>query len=340
MRFPMPTVSIIVPVYNAEVYLHKCINALLSQSFEDFELILVNDGSKDKSGAICDEFSANDNRIKVIHKENGGVSTARNCGLDNATGKYIMFCDSDDFIKQDFCAPLVNLANGNEDCLVLAGITELRDNADEKDNLCPAFPEGAKITLSNKEFYDLFVKLNLSAPFLLMHMPYNKLFSRRIIEENHLRFDTSIHYNEDFIFNLLYLDKVSSVKIHNKSIYNYYTDAPGSLCKRYFEDIINMFRAKEDVLKSVILDKATDKNGARTVYYTMVFDDTNRAINNTFSPANPASEKDKTRYCTTLIRHKRFRQSLKYADTKAYNSKYIFSLRFGSFGLVRLLKKL
>ncbi len=336
----MPTVSIIVPVYNAQAYLHKCIDSLLSQSFQDFEIILVNDGAKDNSGSICDEYAAKDNRIKVIHKENGGVSTARNCGLDNATGKYIMFCDSDDFIMQDFSAPLVALAEEDDDCLVLAGITERKDDDSAKDVLCPAYAEGETVTMSNKEFCDLFVKLSLSSIFLLMNMPYNKLFSRKVIEENHIRFDTSIHYNEDFIFNLQYLDKVSRVKIYNKSIYNYYLDAPGSLCKRYFADIINMFRAKEDVLKSVILDKATDKEGARTVYCTLVFDDTNRAIKNTFSPSNPASEKEKTQYCTKLIRHKRFRNAIKYANKKTYNSIYVLLLKLGNYGLVRLLKKL
>ncbi len=336
----MPTVSIIVPVYNAQDYLHKCLDALLSQSYEDFEIILVNDGSKDKSGSICDKYAAKDNRIKVIHKENGGVSTARNCGLDHATGKYIMFCDSDDYIMQDFSAPLVALAQNDVDCLVLAGITTIKDNQNTKDLLCPQYAEGDTPTMSNIEFCDLYVKLNLESSFTLMNMPYNKLFSRKVIEENNIRFDTSIHYNEDFIFNLQYLDKVSRVKIYNKSIYNYYLDAPGSLCKRYFADIIHMFRVKEDVLKAVIFDKATDKEGARTVYYTLVFDDTNRAINNTFSPANPASDREKNRYCTKLIRHKRFKAALKYADTKAYNSRYVASLKFGNFGLVRLLKKM
>ncbi len=336
----MPTVSIIVPVYNAKNYLHKCIDALLSQNFDDFELILVNDGSKDESGKICDEYATKDNRIKVIHKENGGVSSARNRGLDEASGKYIMFCDSDDYIKEEFCAPMVELAKGDNDCLVIAGITKIRDTKTLSDDLCPEYEEGATVTLTNKEYCDLYVKLNLKEPFLLTNMPYNKLFCREIIEKHHLRFNTQIHYNEDFIFNLQYLQKVSRVKIYNKSIYHYYLDAPGSLCKKYFKDIINMFRAKEDVLKSVIIDNATNQKDALKVWYTMVFDDTNRAINNTFSPSNSASKKIKTKYCTKLIRDKRFRKSLKIADTKGYNRLYIHSLKLGSFGLVQALKKL
>ncbi|MBQ4104917.1 MAG: glycosyltransferase family 2 protein [Clostridia bacterium] len=335
----MLSISIIVPVYNAQNYLHKCLDSLLSQTFEDFELILVNDGSKDNSGQICDEYAARDSRVKVIHKENGGVSSARNAGLDHAQGKYIMFCDSDDYIYPDFCKPLYTLAEGDENCLVLAGITEIRDDGSKKDNLCPKYGEGESVNLSKQEFCDLYVELNLKAPFTLMNMPYNKLFSRKVIEDNHIRYNTKIHYNEDFIFNLDYLEKVDCVKIYNKSIYNYYLDAPGSLCKRYFDDIIEMFHAKEDRVKSVVLDNSTDREGAHRVWCTMVFGDTHRAINNTFSKANPASDKEKTRYCTALIRDERFKVALKGADTKGYNKMHVRLLHLGNYGLLRFLEK-
>jgi len=216
----MATVSIIVPVYNAEKYLEKCISSLLNQNFSDFELILVNDGSKDNSGKICDEYAKADKRIKVFHKENGGVSSARNRGIDEAGGKYIMFCDSDDYIKEEFCAPLVSLANEDEDCLVIAGITKIKDDGSLKDDLVCEYSEGTSEVLTNREFCDLYVKLNRKQPFYLVNMPYNKLFSKKIIDKHNLRFNTEIHYNEDFIFNLEYLDKVSTVKIYNKSIYN------------------------------------------------------------------------------------------------------------------------
>lgn len=335
----MPTVSIIVPVYNAENYLHKCINSLLNQNFSDFEIILVNDGSKDASGSICDKFAHSDNRIKVIHKENGGVSSARNRGLDEASGKYIMFCDSDDFVKEEFCAPMLNLANDDEDCLIFSGITELWEDK-SRELLCPAYPEGESVILTNNEFCDLFVELNLCNQFTLMNMPYNKLFSRKVIEKHNLRFDTDINYNEDFIFNLLYLDKVSSVKIYNKSVYNYYMDAPGSLCKKYVPNMMDIYRIKEDVLKEVIIDKASDQKNAHIVWCTFVFNDTNRAINNTFSSSNPATKKEKTKYCTKLIRDKRFKLSLKSAITKGYNPLYLKALKLGNFSLVLFLKKI
>ena len=335
----MPIVSIIVPVYNAQDYLHKCINSLLNQSFSDFEIILVNDGSKDNSKEICEEFAKSDNRIKVIHKENGGVSSARNCGIDEACGKYIMFCDSDDFVKEDFCKPLVELAEGKEDCLVLAGITEIHDGIN-KDDLCAKYPEGEKLTLSNQDFCDLYVELNLKGQFLLMNMPYNKLFSRSVIEKHHLRFDTKINYNEDFIFNILYLEKVSEVKIYNKSIYNYYMDTPGSLCKKYVENLIDIYHIKEDVLKSVIINKASNQHDARIVWSTFVFNDTNRAINNTFSPSNPANNRERVKYCNKLIRNKEFQKSIKYANKNGYNKLYVLMLRLRNYRLIQLLKKI
>ena len=103
-----PKISVIVPVYKAEKYLHRCVDSILSQTFTDFELILVNDGSPDNCGAICDEYAQKDNRVRVFHKENGGVSSARNLGLDNAKGEWITFVDSDDWLKPGCLEQLTN----------------------------------------------------------------------------------------------------------------------------------------------------------------------------------------------------------------------------------------
>ena len=97
-----PKISIIVPVYNAEQYLRRCIDSILNQSFTDFELILIDDGSKDKSSDICDEYAAKDSRVRIFHKENGGVSSARNVGLDNSCGEWVAFVDADDEIEDGY----------------------------------------------------------------------------------------------------------------------------------------------------------------------------------------------------------------------------------------------
>lgn len=102
-----PLISIIVPIYNSEKTLKKCLNSIINQTYVDWELLLINDGSKDNSGNICDEYAIIDRRIKVFYKENGGVSSARNLGLDNACGDWVTFCDSDDFVFPDWLSNYV-----------------------------------------------------------------------------------------------------------------------------------------------------------------------------------------------------------------------------------------
>ena len=115
-----PTVSIIVPVYNAEHTIRRCIESILNQEYTDFELLLVNDGSTDGSGAICDEYAAKDSRIQVIHKENTGVSESRNLALDRARGTYLQFLDSDDWITPDATSSLVRTAESGPCDMVIS----------------------------------------------------------------------------------------------------------------------------------------------------------------------------------------------------------------------------
>ena len=117
-----PKISVIVPVYKAEEYLHCCVDSILAQSFTDFELILVNDGSPDNSGAICDEYAQKDNRVKVIHKENGGVASARQCGIDNATGEYTIHTDYIKLVNKVNEKP----SNGNLFCYILDNSEEIQ----------------------------------------------------------------------------------------------------------------------------------------------------------------------------------------------------------------------
>ena len=111
-----PKISIIVPIYKTEQYLQRCIDSILAQTFTNFELLLIEDGSPDNSGKICDKYALKDSRIKVYHKENGGVSSARNLGLDHATGEWITFCDSDDWVNKDWLELFI--LNSNTDMVI------------------------------------------------------------------------------------------------------------------------------------------------------------------------------------------------------------------------------
>ncbi len=215
----MPEISVIVPVYNAEKYLNKCIESILSQSFNDLELILVNDGSKDSSGAICDEYVVKDERVKVIHRENAGVSSARNTGIDIACGKYIMFVDSDDYIKKDMLSEMVEYMNKGYDLV----FTEIEMTVSD----------GTQIFEMEEKEYDArqlieafcvqsFPKINLCGPWA-------KLYKKNIINENKIYFNTELHNGEDTYFNLTYLQYCQSIKALNKAFYMYIRDNNDSL---------------------------------------------------------------------------------------------------------------
>lgn len=124
----MPRLSVIVPVYKVEQYIHKCIDSILNQSFQDFELILVNDGSPDNSGKICDEYALKDSRIRVIHKENGGVSDARNCGILESTGEYISFIDPDDWIEHTMYEEIFDFIDENNVDIACFEVYEVKGN--------------------------------------------------------------------------------------------------------------------------------------------------------------------------------------------------------------------
>ncbi len=207
-------ISVIVPVYNVEKYLPRCIESILRQTYPYFELILVNDGSPDKSGKICDKYAKKDERIKVIHKENGGVSSARNAGLDCACGEYISFIDSDDWIREDYLEKLLAPMLQYDVQMVFGGM-ESRDiervplKTKMEEELIDIHMWGVK---KLREFF--FKKDTLSGPVC-------KLFLKSCLNENGLRFNERIALNEDAIFLLEYWSMVNKIYIINDCLYYY-----------------------------------------------------------------------------------------------------------------------
>ena len=187
-------VSIIVPVYNSAKTLRRCADSILNQDFTDYELFLVDDGSTDDSGAICDEYAALDNRVHVIHKNNSGVSDTRNTALDLAHGKYIQFLDSDDWITPDATKLLVRTAEKNNCDLVIADFYRVNgERVSQKGDI----DEDA--VLSKEEFSHHMMENPADFYYGVI---WNKLYRRDIIEKHELRMNAQINWCEDFMFNL------------------------------------------------------------------------------------------------------------------------------------------
>lgn len=221
-----PEISVIVPVYKTEKYLRRCIDSILEQTFNDFEIILVDDGSPDGCPAICDEYTKKDDRIRVIHKENGGLSSARNEGMKVAEGKYIMFCDSDDKVDSKWCETFLVEANNNPDAWIVSDVWKIKqDGKHEKFN-----NEIDHISKSN--YFEIY-KMGLSA------YVWNKIYRKDKIQELNLVFDESCYFAEDVEFNVKYCMGCDSVIFIPKPLYFYY-DTPGSIMKKFYPNWLEL----------------------------------------------------------------------------------------------------
>ena len=237
-----PKVSVIVPVYKVEKYLPECIESILAQTFPDFELLLVDDGSPDNSGAICDDYAARDPRIRVFHKENGGVSSARNLGLDNARGEWIAFVDSDDTVGEKYLEMLLDLLRKSNADISLCSWSMMSESGAvsprKKCRLRGIEKVGRAVAMyrvQNGSYYE--------------GSPYCRLFSRRSIEENKLCFDEKIKIGEDWLFSTKYFAScVKSAVSTAESLY-FYRARNGSAMRGNVEGQWSVLHAQRAVRK-------------------------------------------------------------------------------------------
>lgn len=213
-------VSMIVPVYNSEKTLSRCIDSILNQTYRDFELILLNDGSTDTSGEICDAYAKKDSRVRVVHKENTGVSDTRNRGIDLARGEYLQFLDSDDWITPDATALFVRTATEQQCDMVISQFYRVigehvsQKGAIDEDGLMDRSTYANHMMQKPADFY--------------YGVLWNKFYKRSIITEHRLRMDQSISWCEDFMFNLEYVRHTQTIYAMKVPVY-YYVKTKGSL---------------------------------------------------------------------------------------------------------------
>lgn len=203
-------ISVIVPVYKAEKNITRCIESIIIQDYQDWELILVDDGSPDRSGTICDEYAAKDNRILVVHQENAGASAARNHGIDEAKGEYICFIDADDYVTERYLSAF-EVDDKHVDFAIQGMTLTFEDKTLNHDKL-PSF----------SGFYELSELLSQNDSTLdLLNGPCCKLYRTRIIREHQIRFPDALSYGEDSIFVLAYLNQCEKMYVAALSNYCY-----------------------------------------------------------------------------------------------------------------------
>lgn len=257
-------VSIIVPVYNAEKTLRRCVESVLSQTFRDYELILVDDGSTDGSGTICDEYAGE--RVKVFHIENSGVSRCRNLAMDKAAGKYLQFLDSDDWLAEDATESFVRAVTEYGCDMVISDFYRVvKERCAQKGDI----PEEGCININKYAEYLMEKPANF-----YFGVVWNKFFKKSLVEEYHLRMDEEINWCEDFIFNLQYLSHAKNVCILHTPVY-YYEKTKRSLSNQNFGParVMNMkttvFKYYDNFFRAVLTEEEYEKS--RLQIYSFYF---------------------------------------------------------------------
>ena len=199
----------IVPVYNKEKYLRECIDSILKQTYKNIEVIIIDDGSKDASGLICDEYEKRDRRIKVFHRKNCGVSSARNLGIEKSTGSWIAFIDADDWIEKNFIEELINCAKKENSDICICGYNRVSNNKIEIINKLEQIE-------SYNSYKYLIKTLNPQTGFGFCHM---RIIKKDII--GNLHFDEKLPVAEDAIFNIQISFKINKAVYCAKNLYNY-----------------------------------------------------------------------------------------------------------------------
>ncbi len=214
----LPSISIIIPIYNSEGYLQRCIESARNQSYDNIEILLIDDGSTDRSGIICEEFAAKDNRIRVFHQTNSGVSAARNLGIKNAIGSWIAFIDSDDFIGEDFTKIVETLPKDESIELIQIGYT------------IDLFGKGKKVFNPHKsgiiEKETLFTNMGFSS------MCWSYFYKREFIERISIEFNENVHYSEDREFVIKALLSAKSIYFSDSIQYTYLLNDTSAVQKK------------------------------------------------------------------------------------------------------------
>lgn len=244
-----PDISIIVPMYNVEEFLPRCVESIINQTHKNIEIILIDDESPDRSGEIADEYAKKDERIKVIHQENKWLGGARNSGLKIATGKYVIFVDSDDYIRSDMCELLYNKIEKDNVDMVFFNM----HNVDESGIIISTdlFPFDTDKRYNGETVQDTLYPLIISTHSL--NSAVTKIYNREFLIKNNLLFDESVRYAEDYVFCLDIFPKLISFSYLNVPLY-YYVENMNSIMHKRDSLIVDKFITLYDFREKFLID--------------------------------------------------------------------------------------
>lgn len=332
-----PYLSIIVPIYKVEQYIHKCLDSIMEQTFSDFELILVDDGSPDNCPSICAEYAKRDSRVKVIHKDNGGLVSARKAGLEVALGQYIGFVDSDDWIERTMYENMCGAAKQyGTDIIICDAIYSYKDREIMyAQNIEPGFYDKARLL---KDIYPTMIYFNGFYKFGLLPAVWNKIFKRQLLSDNLSYVDNYIRTGEDAACTYPCLLDANSVYVLNQNYLYHYRQRASSMTRNYDEKYLDRILLLYRLLK----DKNREKDVydlAAQLYYYLTFLVT-LALDNEYSVFNTKDNREKRRFIKNACKIEEINEALNNISLKGIQIKskiYIWFLKRRSSMIIHLI---
>lgn len=322
--------SIIIPVYNAEQTIRRCLDSVTAQTFGDFEVLMIDDGSPDGSAAICAAYAAADSRFRLLRQPNQGVSAARNLGLRSARGNYIAFLDSDDAYQPDYLEIFRQLTEAypSLDCF-WCGFDEINDEA----------------VVTHHTFEDNGISQLRRRDIMLAHERWmdstlwNKLFRRSVIAEAGITMDQELSLGEDMMFVYQYLDAArDGICLDNRPLYLYSHLSNGTLDSKYRPDLKDIYDLLDKRLLAYLRKWEVSEEHIRK-YYNSVFYMQERILRNTFRPENTMPIREKYRINRQIMRGEKFRTAMNRSDCFIHPL-YRIAYRTGSYRVVQLMDRL
>lgn len=317
----MIKISIVIPIYNMEQYIEPGLNRIIKQELEDIEIILVNDGSTDGSREICDKYARFNDKIKVIHKQNGGAGSARNKGIEVAQGKYIMFFDIDDIIEDEMLTSMFNTIENNEVDLVICNHNLIKNNTIIH-NAKGVFESYSVI--GKKECRDSYVDLLKKS---LIQTPWDKIYKLEIIRKNNLKF-TDLRRCQDAVFNCNYFTYVKSYRVIKDCLYNYKENDLQNRWDKFPVEYFDICLALDQTYTYAVRDWGTSTEEKEKYLATYFLDEVMQCIKYSFSPKWNFNSKKRRNYIKSILNNTRVIEAIPlYEPTSLYKKIMIFLMK-------------